>query len=329
MAYANYFKLCPILKQFFHKCLTLLEHTNLIMRYFVLFLLVILLGCGKELNNLENTSLVEVITDPNIFPSVVMVISPGGRGICTGTFISPKAVLTATHCTKSTGTYRIISNFGTFLSHDIETLGEGTIEDTSDLSIIILQEKVAKRKLNQVSPISSDIMLNEEVRLVGFGCDDLDLKTGTGKKRTGLNTIYDISDYLILYTPFKYPRKSHKILGPNSMAGTCFGDSGGPLFKTANNEFSVVGICHAGGHDSEKIESYFINLLKPENLSFLYNVDYQYELGIFDICDSTDPMNEPHCEPHTASAEIVRFIKKAFFYLKNLFAFFLSLIMNR
>lgn len=298
----------------------------------VLLSLFFLSACGREPELNYGMGEVEVVSDPNLFPSVVLVVQPGSSGICSGTFISPKAVLTAAHCTQRRGRYRVVSSFGTFSTYDYESIGFAGIDDTSDMAVLILSTPKAMRKKGQVSPIAYNAQAGEKVRLVGFGCDDLDLKKGAGIKRTGLNIIADVSDFIELespYIPYNNDSRninSRSILGPYDRAATCFGDSGGPLFRTSNNELSIVGICHAGGHNSEKVYSQFINVNRLENIRFLQTIDSQYDLGIFDVCHPDDPMPPPTCGSRAASVQIVNFIKMVTGWVKSIWTAFLSWI---
>lgn len=280
---------------------------------FIIIVSILLLGgCGKKSDEvyMSDAPQVEALTDPNAYPSVVLVVLPGGSGICTGAFVSPRAVLTAAHCTQGNGKYTVVSSFGRFTTYTKENMSSGQLEDPIDLSLLIFSSDVAKRASNQVAYMGSEVHSGERVRLVGFGCNSLDTKLGSGIKRSGTNTIAWMDDYLHLRTPFTYPDKSatKKILGPKDEAGSCFGDSGGPMFRADAYENSIVGITHAGGKHSTYIESQYLNTARSDIQHFMHTVDTNYSLGIYDYCHSGDSIPGA-CGQH-ASLQFLNFLKR-------------------
>lgn len=275
------------------------------------FLSFLMIACGKQPEVAYSSSpQVEALADQNAYPSVVMVVLPEGAGICTGTFISPRAVLTAAHCTQEDGRYSVMTAFGTFSTYTKLNLSEGLLEDPYDVSLLIFASDVAKRSSGQVAYLGSEGRAGEKIRLVGYGCNNLDTRRGAGIKRAGTNRIDSVGDYVELKTPFSAPARTvvnRPILGPQDEAGSCFGDSGGPMFRSDAYENALVGITHAGGSNGSYIISQYLNLAQSAIQNFLHDADSHHSLGIYDYCNAADSI--PGACSQSASMEIMKFLE--------------------
>ncbi|NBW98193.1 hypothetical protein EBR03_01340 [bacterium] len=214
------------------------------------------------------------------FPGVVMVSIPGG-GICTGTIVSHKAVLTAAHCTKKSGNYRVRGNFGAEqITSDRLNFGPGVVEDPNDISLLIFADNTFSE--NHVVRIADAVSSGETATLVGYGCNSLVTESGAGVKRAGTNVVARVNSYVEFYTPASSSSsKVRGILGPSNRAGSCFGDSGGPALKMVNGEYQIVAVTHAGGIVDNTIISQYSDISnRSDNRGFIADANRTRNLGI-------------------------------------------------
>jgi hypothetical protein len=242
-------------------------------------------ACGGDRFESFEATATEQVIQTSEFPMVVFLALPEGRGLCTGTFVSKRSVLTAAHCTQSPGTYRVFSNFGTFSTSEVVNLSTGQVNDPNDLSMLLFTEDTASWPDGQIAHLGEPARENEKITIVGYGCDDLKTRLGAGRKRMGTNYIYDVGTYLELLTPQTSSAVSARgIQGPINRAGACFGDSGGPMFRMRNGLPEIVGVSHSGGYRGAMIASQYIDLHQTANLRFLDDLANQYGLDITPAC---------------------------------------------
>lgn len=259
---------------------------------------IVLAGCGQNSNIAQNLPTPDGITaqPTSQFAAVVMVILPGGTGLCSGTFISPNAVLTAAHCSLTSGEYQVIASFGTFTTSNVVHFGPGQVDDPNDIALLIFSQNVASASQGQVYNIGTSVSVGNTLRLVGFGCDDVSSRDGAGVKRTGTNVVESIDDYLEFQTPLDSTNSGStgttqaleipggagkgRIIGPDNLAGSCFGDSGGPAINEAGGTELIVGVTHAGGANGSVENSEYVDLTRSDNQGWLTQMNSQYSLGI-------------------------------------------------
>ena len=242
-----------------------------------------LISCQKMdgVRNLRSTDLPQAsiynVTTTSDFPGVVSVSIPSG-GLCTGTIISPRAVLTAAHCTQGAGQYSVKGSFGTVRTSVVENFGPGEVDDPNDISILVFPANTFAQNL--VINIGDSVRVGETARLVGFGCNNIDTRTGAGIKRTGTNVVADVYDYVEFYTPAS-STSSRGIIGPQNRAGSCFGDSGGPALKEVGGELKLIAVTHAGGQVGNTIVSQYSDVAnRADNRNFIAQVNRDYNLGV-------------------------------------------------
>ena len=262
------------------------RHVGRLLVGVLLFAFALLSGCGsKASSSLSDPSKIQAGETSGYTP-VVMVIEPGGTGICTGTIVSSKAVLTAAHCTKASGTYTIQGDFGqgtfTATTTSAQSFGPGTVADPNDIALLIFSSPIPDVGSN-IYGLGSSVSKGQTLDLVGYGCNNLSTRSGAGVKRQGTNQVFDIDEYLFFVTPISssgVATSTQRILGPSNRAASCFGDSGGPALAQASGTYSVVGVTHAGGSTSTDDISEYVDLTRSDNRNFLSGLNSSNSLGI-------------------------------------------------
>jgi hypothetical protein len=239
-----------------------------------------LISCQKALDlesGLPQASKYNV-SETTQFPGVVLVSAPNG-GLCTGTIISPKAVLTAAHCTLRTGRYSVYGSFGSSVStYRKVSYGPGEIDDPQDIAILIFPEGTFQSQY--VMKIADSIHSGETATLVGYGCNNIDTQRGAGVKRAGTNQVASVNNYVEFFTPVT-SSNSRGIIGPDNRAGSCPGDSGGPALKQVNGVYQVAAVTHAGGVLGSTIISQYVDISnRSDNRGFIAEVNRNENLGI-------------------------------------------------
>lgn len=184
------------------------------------------------------------------FPDCVAVGNAREWG-CTGTLISPRAVLTAGHCSSCatrvffgndvTKTGRVVAVARRFRHPDYDG------SRPNDLLVLVLTqavEGVAPRPLASAAPIDRA----RDGRVVGFGCTDADGVRGYGRKRQ--------ADVPIASASCRFPagddsaeeyecEPGYELVAGRELLGrdTCSGDSGGPLYVAdAKGRWLLAGV---------------------------------------------------------------------------------------
>lgn len=160
------------------------------------------------------------------------VISP----LCTGSLLSPTVLLTAGHCIDGLGTDRVFVSFDSVPSVPAENLISGTAvlhpdyhPMQADYAVIVLDEPVTDREyvvlpdLGTLDPLQDKKPSPVQFTSVGYGAIDVQGPASVHDSKRRYST-----------SPYQSLQQNRIVLTQNpqlNVGGTCFGDSGGPIFQ--------------------------------------------------------------------------------------------------
>lgn len=232
----------------------------------LLAVLALALGAGGSANAQTGDATADGNAHPNVGAFLLPRLSDGSlRIICSGTLVTPRVFLTASHCTDfalSQGFTRtwvtFDPNFGTDPGHNIfNTPYAGTIVHNpaykqpyhSDVSLILLDQPVTGITPARLAPVGLLDELQAAKRIntldylnVGYGTSEKE--PGTGGHTFPFDGIrkWTISGFHSLNTDMIHLDQNIS----RDLSGTGYGDSGGPTFVDLGNGPLVVSVVSTG-----------------------------------------------------------------------------------
>ncbi|PWA01845.1 hypothetical protein BB558_002029, partial [Smittium angustum] len=196
---------------------------------------------------------------------------PNLIGECTGVFISQNVVLTAAHCvynettgkvhesdiTVSGGTKNIIYKTDINNQYSVqnvlyhpdfaETLFDG------DIALLILSKNITDPKISFAKIYNFPITDDTPVEAAGWGLTNHDGVSGETEVLRAVPLFISSSNVCAGdYDFWKSNNDSFVCTQSKNGEGTCFGDSGGPLYFTGDENKPIIGITSKGGPAKDK-----------------------------------------------------------------------------
>lgn len=213
------------------------------------------LRCGKP--EVEPINIARILNGfeavPNSWPYIVSLGTTTERSICAGVLFNKETVITAAHCiTVSPDAMRIYVGIHDY-NRDVDSSTTHRVRSIkiherynsdlirNDIAIIKLTNEVTESRNVKFICINRDpkLVTNEPLVVIGWGTTETGFPSSKLKQVT-----VNINDDICRNTFGSFFQSSTQICSGNveERKGICFGDSGGPLMKRINGQWTLAGI---------------------------------------------------------------------------------------
>ncbi|MBT8495381.1 MAG: trypsin-like serine protease [Deltaproteobacteria bacterium] len=271
------------------------------------------LGCAAELEDEQEavgSSNQAILNGDAIsvgqFPTVVGVVV-GQGGLCTGTLVTDKVVITAAHCISpnvmggtqeqiTAATQVVFDSTNVFSGQGFAVRAERTLPVPSftqpgnpDIGIVWLEQAITDREPSPLNTDSENAGPNTRVTMVGYGLNEDGGSGGgfflTDRQATSCAS-YGVSDQMFM------------CFSQTNGIGKCSGDSGGPSFGYIDGVEALVGVTSFGDQNCQFFGADFrvdaARAFLQENIPEAFCIDD----GLCDeACGSDGSAADPDCKP--------------------------------